>query len=138
MKGVRAFFTYKKCIYQYGVNVQQEGKGGPPLSRRCGGVGIGASALEESRKRSIDEERPFDMEITVANVIAHETLFHHIAGFNDPITKHLDDRVPNPQNIEAWRLTRYLWYKEARLLRKPSPKSRTGSASNEEGALREI
>jgi len=52
MKGVRAFFTYKKCIYQYGVNVQQEGKGGPPgFQGDAGGVGIGAS---RSRKAARD------------------------------------------------------------------------------------
>ncbi len=111
-------FAGKGCLYAYGIQVDQK-KGGnlspPGYSPDRKRFSIYKVPLDNTATTAKDNGLPFNHDITVANVMAHESLFHNIAGKYDSVIEKLTGEYSNPDTITSGKLTPYLIDNEGKI-----------------------
>ncbi len=108
----------KDCLIGYGIQVNQRkgSKKSPPgYASDRKRFAIYKTALDDTASYAEDNRIPFNRDITTANVMAHESLFHNIAGKSDSIKEKLTGSYSNPDSITSGVLTPYLVANEGKV-----------------------
>ncbi len=102
--------TKGNCVLGYGIEVnQRSGRSTSPL-------GLASSQSFSLYSRSFDRQYlylnlnkiPYNKSWVVANVMAHESLFHTLGGYSDSITKFTYLARTGGRNIDSYAMTREL------------------------------
>jgi RHS repeat-associated protein len=119
--GAGGYWTKNACPIAYGVNVEQNDEGNaltaPGGQGRHGGILLRKAGFEDNvAQKAATWEWAYDQEVSVANVMAHESIVHLILGKSHRPAKLSLDSAEHPSYIDAIQLTRQLIQNEGKIL----------------------